>query len=134
MFALHYCATCEATSMSAGMMCIISASREMGLDTSDLPLHIFGPAGLAEYLRCCQVRTSCPLMSHGAAHVALQRNATSINCHHGMVWLRVPLSKADDEKWLNPAKGGQAWTSVCCVLQIIPDPVRHVRGDAHSGT
>lgn len=48
----------KAHAWHAGMMCIISASREMGLDTSDLPLHIFGPAGLAEYLRCCLIRTS----------------------------------------------------------------------------
>ena len=41
------------------MMCIISASREMGLDTSDLPLHIYGPAGLAEYLRCFLCLSLC---------------------------------------------------------------------------
>ncbi|CAL8471292.1 g10834 [Coccomyxa elongata] len=34
-----------------GMMCICSAAREVGMDTSDLPLHIYGPPGLAEYLR-----------------------------------------------------------------------------------
>lgn len=53
----------------AGMMCTISASREMGLDTSDLPLHIFGPAGLAEYLRCGKT-TSLTTEKHGRAACA----------------------------------------------------------------
>jgi hypothetical protein len=33
------------------MICICSAAREMGLDTSDMPLHLYGPPGLAEYVR-----------------------------------------------------------------------------------
>ncbi len=35
----------------AGMICVCSTAREMGLDTSDLPMHIYGPPGLAEYIR-----------------------------------------------------------------------------------
>ena len=65
--------------MDAGMMCIISASREMGLDTSDLPLHIFGPSGLAEYLRCCLLRPFLQLMHHDTLHIARQSCLPSSN-------------------------------------------------------
>ena len=34
------------------MICTCSTAREMGLNTSDLPMHIYGPPGLAEYIRC----------------------------------------------------------------------------------
>lgn len=48
---LRLISICRLCVAGAGMMCICSAAREMGLDTSDLPLHIYGPPGLAEYLR-----------------------------------------------------------------------------------
>lgn len=32
------------------MLCTMSSAREKGLDSADLPLHIYGPPGLAEYI------------------------------------------------------------------------------------
>ena len=34
------------------MLCVISAAREVGGDAADRPVHIYGPPGLAEYIRC----------------------------------------------------------------------------------
>ena len=34
----------------AGMLCTISAAREVGHEAADLPIHIFGPPGLASFL------------------------------------------------------------------------------------
>ncbi|PSC73783.1 Zinc phosphodiesterase ELAC 1 [Micractinium conductrix] len=33
-----------------GMLCTISASREKGHESADLPLHVYGPPGLADYI------------------------------------------------------------------------------------
>ena len=34
-----------------GMLCTISAAREKGHEAADTPLHIYGPRGLAEYIK-----------------------------------------------------------------------------------
>ena len=33
------------------MLCTMSASRAIGLDLADVPLHVYGPPGLAEFIR-----------------------------------------------------------------------------------
>ncbi len=34
-----------------GMLCTISAAREKGHEAADTPLHVYGPPGLAEYIK-----------------------------------------------------------------------------------
>lgn len=34
-----------------GMLCTISASREKGHEAADMPLHVYGPAGVADYIK-----------------------------------------------------------------------------------
>lgn len=34
-----------------GMLCTMSSAREVGLDLADMPLHIYGPPGLATFVR-----------------------------------------------------------------------------------
>ena len=95
----------------AGMMCIISASREMGLDTSDLPLHIYGPAGLAEYLRCFLCLSLHPKGASQQSHA-----------HTFMSWLHIrPMSR-----FLTCLEYGVP-------LQGVPDNLGHLRGHAYSG-
>lgn len=36
---------------SAGLLCTMSAARVIGLDVTDVPLHIYGPPGLSEFIR-----------------------------------------------------------------------------------
>ena len=33
------------------MLCTISAAREKGYETADEPVHIYGPPGLADYIK-----------------------------------------------------------------------------------
>jgi ribonuclease Z len=33
-----------------GLLCTISASRETGHEAADIPVHLYGPPGLAEYI------------------------------------------------------------------------------------
>ena len=34
-----------------GMLCTISAAREKGHESSDTPLHVYGPVGIADYIK-----------------------------------------------------------------------------------
>lgn len=42
------------------MLCTMSAAREIGLDIADVPLHLYGPPGLAEFIKY----DISPLQSH----------------------------------------------------------------------
>ena len=37
--------------LTAGMLCTLSWAREKGFENSDVPIHVYGPEGLAEYIR-----------------------------------------------------------------------------------
>lgn len=34
----------------AGMLCTISAAREVGHEAADVPVHLYGPPGIADFL------------------------------------------------------------------------------------
>jgi ribonuclease BN (tRNA processing enzyme) len=34
-----------------GMLCTISAAREKGHEMADTPLHVYGPQGLADFIK-----------------------------------------------------------------------------------
>ncbi len=33
-----------------GLLCVINASRERGHESADIPVHVYGPAGTADFL------------------------------------------------------------------------------------
>lgn len=37
--------------LAAGMLCTLSWARERGFEDADIPLHVYGPPGLADYIR-----------------------------------------------------------------------------------
>lgn len=42
--------TTECTLGVPGMLCTINASRERGHELTDIPVHVYGPAGTADFL------------------------------------------------------------------------------------
>ena len=48
--ALTALAQCVSGWRAAGMLCTASSAREMGLDASDIPIHVYGPPGLAAFI------------------------------------------------------------------------------------
>ena len=43
--------TCKLVAVAAGMLCTLSWARERGFENADIPLHVYGPPGLADYIR-----------------------------------------------------------------------------------
>ena len=41
----------EQSVAAAGMLCTLSWARERGFENADIPLHVYGPPGLADYIR-----------------------------------------------------------------------------------
>ena len=37
--------------LTAGMLCTLSWAREKGFESPEVPVHVYGPLGLAEYIR-----------------------------------------------------------------------------------
>ncbi len=37
--------------LCTGMLCTLSWARERGFEDADIPLHVYGPPGLADYIR-----------------------------------------------------------------------------------
>lgn len=92
-----------------GMLCTISAARERGYEAADEPLHIYGPPGLADFIKCVPfVGLGC---GSGAFHAGcvlglLWRAArsccveqafrcTSMGCHAGVTCCLAPLALDD---------------------------------------
>ena len=40
------------TTPTPGLLCTLSAAREMGHKSADVPIYIYGPPGIAQYIRC----------------------------------------------------------------------------------
>lgn len=45
--------------VDAGMLCTLSWARERGFENADIPLHVYGPPGLADYIRYIPCRSGC---------------------------------------------------------------------------
>ena len=41
----------QSVAAAAGMLCTLSWARERGFENADIPLHVYGPPGLADYIR-----------------------------------------------------------------------------------
>ena len=124
----------------AGMMCICSAAREVGMDTSDLPLHIYGPSGLAEYLRWLAfpatdiVRTS----QLEPCHPRWQRCTEPASLFRVQSWAWVTGHEIPPNHLklvvLGPYLGDYFWLMLCCgTLQDLLGSLRHIHRDANSG-
>ena len=52
----------------AGMLCNISAARELGHEGADVPLHLYGPLGLGRFLAAAMQLSDtyllCPVLIH----------------------------------------------------------------------
>lgn len=48
-----------------GMLCTISAARERGYETADEPLHVYGPPGLTDYIKCAPLGAEAVLACAG---------------------------------------------------------------------
>lgn len=88
-----------------GMLCTISASRERGHEAADIPLHVYGPPGLADYintmLTVSRTYLEMPVIIHemipGPVPAEQLNEPVQINPRSRLYVMRVPPDQLNPE-------------------------------------
>ena len=64
------------------MMCTISAAREAGNEAADVPIHLYGPPGLASFLEAAMELSDTYLLVPVIVHEFVQHSVPGRDAEH----------------------------------------------------